>query len=295
MDKKKVTSFLIGGCAGLVVAALWLSGVTQGLEYKSMDLRFKLRGTVKPSPDVAVIAFDEESFARLGRWPWPRKLHGQVAERLKKAGARSIVIDVLLPEPDGIDPSSDLYLARSLESSRNAVLASYFRYDAGGNPVEFLLPAQSFRKGAVTGFANIVPELDGICRKVPLFKEFDGRIIPSLALAGLSVAEGKAPEDILGEGTIRYDAYNEMLLNFAGGYKHFPIIHFTKCSTARSLPGPSRARSSSWEERPRAFLISSPCLSRRPSRESRYTRRPFRTCCSATTCARGRGRISSCW
>lgn len=228
MEKKKITSFLIAGGAGLLVLLLWWMGALQGLEYKSLDFRFKLRGPLKPSPDVVIIAFDEESFSHLGRWPWPRKLHGQVVEKLRQAGARGIVFDMLLPEPDAEHPESDRAFVRAIGKPGSVVLASYFQYDTEGDPVQFLLPVPAFRERSVIGFANIVPELDGICRKIPLYKEYDGQLIPSLALAGLSAAAGKPPADILKERRVAYDEYHEMFINFAGGYESFPYYPFYK-------------------------------------------------------------------
>ncbi|MHB9155746.1 MAG: CHASE2 domain-containing protein, partial [Endomicrobiales bacterium] len=228
MGKMKLTSMLIAGGTCLFVLLLWWLGALQGLENKSMDYRFKIRGPVPPSPEVVIVAFDEESFKHLGRWPWPRKLHGEVVERLRRAGASGIIFDMLLPEPDLEHPDSDRYFSRALLRSKSVVLASFFQYDNEGKPIEFLLPIKTFLNNSRTGFTNVVPELDGICRKIPLFKEYNTEIVPSLALAGLSVSLGKSPEEILRDKRVGYDEFFEMTINFAGGYESFPYYSFFK-------------------------------------------------------------------
>ena len=42
-----------------------------------------------PPADVVIVAIDEESLAALGRWPWPRRLHARMVERLTRRAQRS--------------------------------------------------------------------------------------------------------------------------------------------------------------------------------------------------------------
>ena len=39
------------------------------LEAKTFDMRFIVRGDRDPAGDIAIIAIDDESLARVGRWP----------------------------------------------------------------------------------------------------------------------------------------------------------------------------------------------------------------------------------
>ena len=242
MEKKKVTSLLISAGICLCILALWWVGAFQGLENKSMDYRFKMRGPVKGSDDVVIVAFDEESFKAIGRWPWPRKMHGQLIEKLTNAGAKAIVFDMLLPEPDKEHPDSDRYMVNAIKNSKRTVLASYFQYDSDGNPINFLLPIDMFRKSAVIGFANIVPELDGICRKIPLFKGYKGEITPSLSLAGLSIFLNEPAEEIIKNRKIAMDEYYEMLINFSGGYESFQYYSFHKVLNGEIPPEKFRGK-----------------------------------------------------
>ncbi|MBN1823881.1 MAG: adenylate/guanylate cyclase domain-containing protein [Endomicrobiales bacterium] len=226
IEKKKLMTYLISGGIALFVLLFWGIDAFQDLENKSADMRFKIRGQSEVSKDIAIIAFDEESFKYLGRWPWPRKKHGQVVDRLRRAGAKAIVFDMLLPEPDLEHPASDAYFAGALKRSGRVVLASYFQYDDRGDPVDFLMPISRFLKQSYIGFANIVPELDGVCRKIPLFKQYEGNIVPSLSLASLAVFLDKDPVEIIKSRNIHIDEYHEMLINFAGGYESFPYYSY---------------------------------------------------------------------
>src|SRR5213593_324428 len=40
------------------------------IELNWLDLRFRTRGPLKPTPDVVLAAIDEKSLAIEGRWPW---------------------------------------------------------------------------------------------------------------------------------------------------------------------------------------------------------------------------------
>ena len=52
-----------------------------------------------PSERIAVIAIDDASLERLGRWPWPRDIHARLIDRLAEARARVIVHTALFLEP----------------------------------------------------------------------------------------------------------------------------------------------------------------------------------------------------
>lgn len=78
---------------GLVVALLLLmtisSAFVQGLERSAYD--FGVRSADRaPSNRIAVIAIDDQSIANIGRWPWPRDLHGEMINLLAKSGAKAV-------------------------------------------------------------------------------------------------------------------------------------------------------------------------------------------------------------
>ncbi len=54
--------------------------------------------------DVAIVDIDEESLRRVGQWPWPRPLMGDLALALRDLGAKSVAFDMTFSEPDRLSP-----------------------------------------------------------------------------------------------------------------------------------------------------------------------------------------------
>ena len=63
-----------------------------------------------PSADIVIVAIDEASLEKFGRWPWPRGVHAALLDRISAAKPRAIAFDLILtePEPGGGD---DLFAA----------------------------------------------------------------------------------------------------------------------------------------------------------------------------------------
>lgn len=53
-----------------------------------------------PDPAVVMIDIDESSLRRLGQWPWPRDMLGDLVDRLGQAGAAAIAFDMAFAEAD---------------------------------------------------------------------------------------------------------------------------------------------------------------------------------------------------
>src|SRR3990167_10235466 len=70
----------------------------QGIDEIAGDARFKARGKVSPVKKVAVIAIDEKSINKLGRWPWPRTTIAKLVDGL--APAKVAAFDIVLSEPE---------------------------------------------------------------------------------------------------------------------------------------------------------------------------------------------------
>jgi adenylate cyclase len=76
------------------------SSLLRGLETSSLDLRFRLRGTIPPGPEIAVVMVDDKSIDALGRWPLSHRLFAHALETLGRDGARTIVFDLLFAQPE---------------------------------------------------------------------------------------------------------------------------------------------------------------------------------------------------
>jgi adenylate cyclase len=108
--------FISAFAISLATAALLLqpSFVVEG-DWRTYDLLNGLGGSVTPSGQVAIVKVDDASLAKLGRWPWPRDVLGQVIRKLIDGGVRAVVLDVMFPEPDFSRPGLAQLAERGVE------------------------------------------------------------------------------------------------------------------------------------------------------------------------------------
>ncbi len=90
---------------------------------KSIDIRMVNRGEQPISDNVAILAIDEESLERFGRWPWPRNVMSDLITELEKNKSKVIAFDIIFSEEE----KHDAQLAQTLNKySNNIVLGTYF-------------------------------------------------------------------------------------------------------------------------------------------------------------------------
>ncbi|MDZ4085061.1 MAG: adenylate/guanylate cyclase domain-containing protein, partial [Bdellovibrionales bacterium] len=75
-------------------------GILDQIHRKTIDFRLINRGEFAGSPRVAVLAIDDASIEREGRWPWPREKIGRLIENAVDAGAKIVAFDVVFSESD---------------------------------------------------------------------------------------------------------------------------------------------------------------------------------------------------
>ena len=72
---------------------------------------------------LVIVGIDEPSFAEFDRqWPWPRRMHADLVDRLKASGATVIGFDVLFAESTRAE--DDGRFAEAIQRAGNVVLAS---------------------------------------------------------------------------------------------------------------------------------------------------------------------------
>ena len=114
--------------------------------------------------DILIIGIDAASLQREGAWPWPRSKLALLVDHLHRAGARAIVLDVLLQESgnaadddqlqDSIARSGRVFLPASLQPMPNREAANILA-----------LPLAPFRDGAA-GYGHVILPIpsDGVQR-----------------------------------------------------------------------------------------------------------------------------------
>jgi len=77
------------------------TGLLEIIEAKTLDWRFRLRGSRSPGSNIVIVAMDEKTEDALGRWQTAgRRWITQMVDTLSGGGAEVIGFDVALPEPD---------------------------------------------------------------------------------------------------------------------------------------------------------------------------------------------------
>jgi adenylate cyclase len=196
MNLKKILSFLLDKnkkflqlslilfIIYIFVSILYYLNILYFLEKNFSDLRFKIRGPLKPSGKVIIVAIDENSLETLGRWPWDRKVLAKGIESLYKVGAKIVALDILFLEKSNFD--SDTALSNALKKGES-VIAYHFE-EKQVNTIkkvkdkqifvqeiveEAVLPIDIVKKNAKMGFVNIYPDSDGVPRKIVLVKNYN--------------------------------------------------------------------------------------------------------------------------
>lgn len=159
---------VLAAAVGLAVTAAHLStDLVASLERRYYDSASTWAAPA-PSDRIVVVAVDDASIARLGRWPWPRDVHARLIDRLAEGRPRAIVHTALFLEPQadrGLDYirriqraagtggpvaalaaeaeaalDADRRLATSLRQAGNVLLPAVLSLGEGAGGPETLVP-----------------------------------------------------------------------------------------------------------------------------------------------------------
>lgn len=163
---------------------LHASGATQRIDNQLLDAATALTRPA-PSDDIVVVAIDDRSVGEKGNWPWSRKLHGELIDRLTDAGSKLVIFDVLFLEPT--EPEADAALAQAIAANGKVILPHTFgprpNTEFGQEPV-FPIPALHNAAAAV-GHVAIETDPDGVLRRFEMDHTLDGQSYPHLSLVAM--------------------------------------------------------------------------------------------------------------
>jgi len=258
--KKILEGALVALASTAVASLLWVAGWLDRWEYRTWDWRVSCLARPAPSTDkIRLILLDQQSLDWGQKenglsWPWPREAYGAIIGYLKRVGAKSVAFDVLFTEPSKYGVADDLALGSAIGSYKGFVGALFLGEKTGSATVwpsaipavpleikglEQWLSASLARDGVaasralfpvpeVASRATILadvqhnPDPDGVYRRVRFFRIFDGRAIPSMALASLLAASPGVAVSIRPAGmtvagkTVPIDSGGHAILRFRG-------------------------------------------------------------------------------
>jgi len=160
------------------------------------------------SKQVHVVNIDDKSIERLGQFPFPRTQYANIIEDLYARGAGLVVFNLFMPDNDRFGKDSGLadtltrhpvVLPQVATSDKQKPGA--FRpgvSEIGGKASDFAVNypgiqanIESFNsRGAGIGVVNVLPEIDGVVRRIPMVVASQGQLYPSISLETMRVAVG---------------------------------------------------------------------------------------------------------
>lgn len=182
----------------MIVGALSYSRLLDVCELTLLDLRFRARPIQRIDPQVVIVEIGNDTLANLGYWPLPRDYHATLIKVLSDCGVKAVVFDVLFSEPAAGDEllleatrrSGCVYFPYALEpEEKKGGLWQAQKYDT-----PLLPPLAETARG--TGFANVLTDIDGKRRRIPLFINYRGKLLPQLAFKAACDYLALKPEEV---------------------------------------------------------------------------------------------------
>lgn len=132
--------------------------------------------TFQPAPDprVFLVEIDDRSLREIGPWPWPRDVQADLVRSLTRLRPRAIAYDVLLL--DTTTAQADAALSQAMRAAPPLYLPLLVGSPGGlDGSSRSSPPLAPFRQAADgLGHVNLVPDGDGVHRRIRLVEE-DGR------------------------------------------------------------------------------------------------------------------------
>jgi PAS domain S-box-containing protein len=175
-------------------AAMVVTWRAPALKVAARDALVRARGTAKPPDEVVIVAVDEASVKRLGRFPWPRRLMAEALHKISAARPKVIALNLLYSDPT--NEADDAALVEAIKRAGNVVAAAQL-VEAPQGGAEWLRPLPAIEKAAAAiGHGNVLTDLDGVARALTLRKTDDeGNSLWALAVEAIRVGDGLRPED----------------------------------------------------------------------------------------------------
>jgi signal transduction histidine kinase len=173
------TALLIAIAAGVAVTLLLAFDVVDALELPARDL-FLRRLPQRAAQATVVVAIDEQSLREVGAWPWGRDTLAAIVSRAADAGARGVVLDILLAEPRNGDEAL-ANVAKRLPVIAVAVVDEHGRW---------LLPGPPLSDSVTAAHGNFELDHDGILRRLSATKQSRDRSLTALSVEAASLVTG---------------------------------------------------------------------------------------------------------
>lgn len=226
---------------GLVVL-MTITGALSRIDNLIYDLAQNIQHR-PPAQDIVIVAIDEDSLSQLGRWPWSRKTHAQLIERLHHSGAKAIGLDILFSEPQHDEPQADQQLANAMRLAGNVVLPIVIeKVRLNGQLIES--PPIPLLRDSAAGIGRVHAELDedSIARSITLWEGIGQSTWPHFAQAMLKTAGqlppqlANTPPNLTTSSTLSVARQDQRYVNFTTGKQNTPTLSYAQVLQGQYLP-----------------------------------------------------------
>ena len=173
------TALLIASAAGIAVTLLLAFDALDTLELPARDLALRLLPP-RVAQATVIVAIDEQSLRAIGPWPWDRPTLAAIVDRAADAGARGVILDILLADAR----PGDERLA--VAAHRLPVLAVAVVDEHG----RWLSPRPPLAQAVTAAHGNFELDHDGILRRLSATKQSDERSLTALSVEAASLITG---------------------------------------------------------------------------------------------------------
>lgn len=228
LPKNLLKNSLVAGFIILISVISYLR-LFYNYELTLYDLRFKLRPPIEADPRVVLIDISDDTLTNLGEWPLPRDYHAALIDVLREHGAKMVIFDMFFSEPTLYDD----IMVESMQNAGNVYLPAVLKVDTSlkraiepPRTTEIIADnMEKFKKAANPGgHINTFVDPDGKIRRVPLFINYNGSLIPQMAFKTACVFLGYEPQDLILKLPVSYQT--SFIINYPGTWTE-SFLHFS--------------------------------------------------------------------
>lgn len=180
---------------GILISAVTVAEGWGGLSSALYDARFNWAR--RPATgSVVLVEIDEKSLAAIGVWPWSRRFHAAITDRLREARAAEIAFDVDFSSRSTDDADTAFEAALQRADGSVVLAAERQRSSASSTALEITRPLARFEANAWIALVDVAVERDGAVRTMFFGAHSGPAVLPTMP--ALLAGSGKLRTDNFG-------------------------------------------------------------------------------------------------
>jgi len=179
------------------ILGIFVESRTPNLKLQVRDWLMRARGPIAAPDDIAIVAIDDRSIARLGRFPWSRGEMARALDIIERGQPKVVALNILYSEPTAV--AEDEALASAIARAGNVVTTAQLSYSGDDSRrADWVEPLPAIKNASAgVGHSNVSTDGDGVAREL-LLNEVDDRgiVLRALAVETVRVGDGVAADGV---------------------------------------------------------------------------------------------------